>query len=165
MSRDETLGDNIRRLRDAAGLSQAELAERIGKLDVQGIYPQTIAKIEGGTRALKFAEGLALARVLGVRPEALDAPDAAEAEKRSRREAGRWGRAAESEHGAIKEAVWRFLSAQHEVLALAAHARAEGAPYAPFLDAEAAQVGPMTVEEAVNEGTLLFEHNGSAFTK
>lgn len=35
------------------------------------MYPQTITKIEAGSRSLKYREGLAVASVLGVRPEQL----------------------------------------------------------------------------------------------
>lgn len=67
----QSLADNIRRFREAAGLSQAELAEALTREGVAGMYPQTIAKLEGGSRALKFSEGIHMAQVVGVRPEQL----------------------------------------------------------------------------------------------
>lgn len=62
---------NIRRLRELHGMSQADLADALKGRGVPGMHPQTITKIEAGTRALKFTEGLVLAEVLQVRPEEL----------------------------------------------------------------------------------------------
>lgn len=42
---------------------------------IQGIYPQTITKIEAGTRQLKFSEGMALASVLQTSAYNLIRPD------------------------------------------------------------------------------------------
>lgn len=47
---DLKIGANVARMRAARSLSQAELAERIG------VAQQTVAKIEKGTRSLKFME-------------------------------------------------------------------------------------------------------------
>jgi len=66
-----TLGQNIRRIREAAGLSQAQVADAMVEAGVEGFYPQTVLKVEKGTRALKFVEGLELAAVLGVEPRDL----------------------------------------------------------------------------------------------
>ncbi len=52
-------------------MSQAELAERMTAHGLPGFYPQTITKIEAGTRDLKFREGLVMAEILGVDPYAL----------------------------------------------------------------------------------------------
>jgi transcriptional regulator with XRE-family HTH domain len=71
METDETLGRNVRALREAAGLSQARLAEQMTDAGLAGFYPQTITKVEQGSRSLRFAEGLQLARLLGVAPQAL----------------------------------------------------------------------------------------------
>lgn len=68
----ERIGANVRRLREAAGLTQAELATALSEEGGAAFYPQTITKIEAGRRALKFSEGLAIARVLGVTPASLD---------------------------------------------------------------------------------------------
>lgn len=54
--------DRLIAARKAAGLSQAELASRLGR-------PQSfIAKIEIGERRMDVIEFLELARILGVRP-------------------------------------------------------------------------------------------------
>lgn len=47
---DIRIGANVARLRAARSMSQAELADRIG------VAQQTVAKIEKGTRSLKFME-------------------------------------------------------------------------------------------------------------
>jgi len=68
---------NIRRLREAKGLTQASLAAALTDAGLPSVYPQTITKIETGARALGFTEGIAIACALGVAPETL-----AESEKR-----------------------------------------------------------------------------------
>ena len=70
----ETLGQNIRRIREAAGLSQAQVADEMVSRGFEGFYPQTVLKVEKGTRALKFDEGIALAGVLDVDPWGLLIP-------------------------------------------------------------------------------------------
>ena len=64
MASDENIGRNVRGLREALGLSQAQLAERVGGFGLVGIYPSTVAKIENGTRSLKLAEANAFSRAL-----------------------------------------------------------------------------------------------------
>lgn len=55
----------LKRTRDEAGLTQAVVAERLGK-------PQSyVAKTEGGERRLDVVEFVALARALGAEPAAL----------------------------------------------------------------------------------------------
>lgn len=57
--------DLLRRTRDEAGLTQAAVAERLGK-------PQSyVAKTEGGERRLDVVEFVSLARALGAEPSAL----------------------------------------------------------------------------------------------
>ena len=57
--------DLLRRTRDEAGLTQAAVAERLGK-------PQSyVAKTEGGERRLDVVEFVTLARALGADPAAL----------------------------------------------------------------------------------------------
>lgn len=57
--------DLLRRTRDQAGLTQAAVAERLGK-------PQSyVAKTEGGERRLDVVEFVSLARALGAEPSAL----------------------------------------------------------------------------------------------
>ena len=66
-SLDVTAGENIRRLREQLGYSQAELARRVGG----GFRQQTIVKIEKGTRPLRLAEAVAVADALSVTVEDL----------------------------------------------------------------------------------------------
>jgi transcriptional regulator with XRE-family HTH domain len=56
----------IRELREAAQMSQALLASRMAEEGIEGFHPQTIVKLENGTRALKYVEAVALTRVLNV---------------------------------------------------------------------------------------------------
>lgn len=63
---DREIGRNIRRVREDAGISQAELAKRLNDLGATGFYPQTITKIEKGDRALKFSEAVTVAGALNV---------------------------------------------------------------------------------------------------
>lgn len=67
---DATIGRNLRRIREAAGVTQAELAAAMTAADVPGIYPQTIVKIEKGSRVLRYAEAVVAADVLGVTADA-----------------------------------------------------------------------------------------------
>lgn len=53
----------MKRLRAARGLSQAELAERVAKLG-GNLYQQTIAKIESGQRAVRLQEADLIAQAL-----------------------------------------------------------------------------------------------------
>lgn len=60
-------------------MSQAEVAEGMTKDGCAGFYPQTILKVEKGTRSLKFTEADSLARVLKVPMSALLNPGSPEA--------------------------------------------------------------------------------------
>ena len=71
MQDDVTTGKNLAAMRSAAGLSQLELAERVG------VAQQTIAKIEKGTRALKYSEAVLISAALKVPISALAATEAA----------------------------------------------------------------------------------------
>ncbi|MGD1255344.1 helix-turn-helix domain-containing protein [Mycobacterium seoulense] len=64
---DVAIGASVARFRTARGLSQADLAERIG------VAQQTVAKIEKGTRPLKYSEAAKIARVLRISTSALAA--------------------------------------------------------------------------------------------
>jgi len=64
---DATAGENIRRLRGALGMSQAELAGLLGATYRQ----QTVHKVEQGTRPLRLAEAAAIAEVFHVRVDDL----------------------------------------------------------------------------------------------
>jgi len=69
---DELVGANIRQLRTAAGLSQGELASRLG----ESYRQQTLLKIEKGSRPLRLTEAAVLAKVLGTTVDALLNPPA-----------------------------------------------------------------------------------------
>ncbi|MEK8228735.1 helix-turn-helix transcriptional regulator [Oerskovia sp. M15] len=79
-SRDQKIGATIRALREAQGLSQAQVAAALTSAGIDGMYAQTVLKVEKGTRGLKFHEGLELAKVLGVEPGELydDTPSGAD---------------------------------------------------------------------------------------
>ena len=64
---DSLVGANVQRLRVASGLSQTDLADRLGA----GFRQQTILKIEKGTRPLKLSEGVALSKILDIPVEGL----------------------------------------------------------------------------------------------
>lgn len=66
---DEAVARNVKKARERAGLSQAEVAKLLTDAGVPGIHQTTIARIESGSRALKLVEALALGRVLGYRVE------------------------------------------------------------------------------------------------
>lgn len=67
MNEDASIGRNLATLRTAASLSQGDLAERIG------VAQQTIAKIEKGTRPLKYSEAVTICAELTVPIAALSA--------------------------------------------------------------------------------------------
>lgn len=62
---DELVGANIRRYRDALGLSQTDLSERLTRPG-EPFHQQTVQKIEKGTRPLRLSEAARIAEVLGV---------------------------------------------------------------------------------------------------
>ncbi|WP_349319145.1 helix-turn-helix domain-containing protein [Mycolicibacterium canariasense] len=62
---DARIGKNLAALRVSAGLSQGELAEQIG------VAQQTVAKMEKGTRPLKYAEAVAISERLSIPLSAL----------------------------------------------------------------------------------------------
>jgi transcriptional regulator with XRE-family HTH domain len=71
---DALVGRNVRRLRDAQGLTQADVAERLVE---QGLpfRQQTIVKIEKGQRPLRQREARAIASALDVLVDDLDAEE------------------------------------------------------------------------------------------
>lgn len=71
MNAEQAIGSRIRAFREGVGMSQADLAAGLSDLGLPGFYPQTIVKIEQGKRALKFTEGLAMARLLRIEPDLL----------------------------------------------------------------------------------------------
>lgn len=66
------MGERLRRLREAAGLTQAELAGRAG------VSRQLVGAVEGGRQLPRVDAGLGLARALHISVESLFAPGAAE---------------------------------------------------------------------------------------
>lgn len=81
MTNDAVVGAHVRLLREARGMSQAAIAEAMASRGFEGFYPQTVLKIEKGTRSLKFVEGVVLADVLGVGPaELFELPERTEAD-------------------------------------------------------------------------------------
>jgi transcriptional regulator with XRE-family HTH domain len=69
------IGASVARYRVARGLSQAQLAQAIG------VHQQTIAKIEKGTRPLRFSEATSIAGVLQVNVSVFnERPERAQAE-------------------------------------------------------------------------------------
>lgn len=56
------------------GLSQADLAREMTDAGVDGFYPQTVLKVEKGTRSLKLVEGIFMAKLLGVTADELFEP-------------------------------------------------------------------------------------------
>jgi transcriptional regulator with XRE-family HTH domain len=74
-TRDNQVGSNVKRIREALGMSQAEVAEEMTQEGCPGFYPQTILKVEKGTRSLKLTEADTLARVLKVQVSELVDPE------------------------------------------------------------------------------------------
>jgi transcriptional regulator with XRE-family HTH domain len=66
----EHFGPRLRELREAAGLTQVELAGRAG------IHPQALVKLEAGNRVPSWDSVLALAEALGVSCDAFTAAPA-----------------------------------------------------------------------------------------
>lgn len=71
MEDDAAIGKNLADLRVARGLSQGDLAIKIG------VAQQTIAKVEKGTRALKYVEAILICAALKVPISALAARNVA----------------------------------------------------------------------------------------
>ncbi|WP_369045161.1 helix-turn-helix domain-containing protein [Sinomonas sp. P10A9] len=113
--KDTTLGQNLRRFREALGMSQTELADALTQAGVPGMHKTTIAKVEAGTRTLKFSEGLAAARALRIRAEEL-AVDDPEAELPVIAE--RAFRNADQAYRAAMEALVEYVKRRHEALDL-----------------------------------------------
>jgi transcriptional regulator with XRE-family HTH domain len=62
---DWNVGTNIRHLRIVNDIEQQTLAK------LADINVSQLSRIEAGTRSLKFKEGMAIAKILNVRPERL----------------------------------------------------------------------------------------------
>lgn len=70
---------NLLRMREVRGWSQSELARRLGDAGIPGIHQTTIARIEAGTRPIRLAEAVALARIFELRVDDLVESDDASA--------------------------------------------------------------------------------------
>lgn len=68
--------DELRRHREASGISQSELAAKVRGHGLDYFSQTTVSRIEKGTRPPRIAEGEAIARVFGVGLEQLLAGDA-----------------------------------------------------------------------------------------
>lgn len=77
---DVKVGKNVRACREAAGMSQTDLAEALSRATGEPMYQQTVLKIEKGTRPLKFAEAQHIANVFKVPVTALTEQSAPEAD-------------------------------------------------------------------------------------
>jgi transcriptional regulator with XRE-family HTH domain len=82
LAKRSTFGPKLRELREAARLTQAELAERAG------LHPQGVVKLERGEREPAWGTVLALAAALGVSVEAFTRPPAARPRPRRGRPPG-----------------------------------------------------------------------------
>lgn len=69
----ERFAANVRRLREAAGLSQGEVARRMAGRDWP-YYQQTVARVEDGRRKPGIGEAQALASILGATVEQMTLP-------------------------------------------------------------------------------------------
>lgn len=74
----KTFGENLRRIRDQLGLSQEEVAERVG------ISNKYLSELENGKRSVRLIWAFRLARALGKNLDDLIEASAAEAERRYR---------------------------------------------------------------------------------
>jgi transcriptional regulator with XRE-family HTH domain len=63
--------ERVRQERESRKWSQADLAKLLSDKGIKGIYPTTIAKIEGGERAVRIDEAAALAELFDVSLDAL----------------------------------------------------------------------------------------------
>ncbi|WP_402843721.1 helix-turn-helix domain-containing protein [Microbacterium sp. GXS0129] len=63
---DQNIGRNMRAQREQLGISQSELARQLTDIGIAGMHQTTIARIESGSRSLRAAEAIAVARVLNV---------------------------------------------------------------------------------------------------
>lgn len=62
---DDWFAENMREWREARGISQAELAQRLTGLGHAGIHQTTIARMERGNRVVRLSEAESIAKILG----------------------------------------------------------------------------------------------------
>jgi len=73
---EQVIGENVKRLREQKGMSQAEMGETVGMLLGTKWVPQTVSAAERGKRQFIAAEMVVLADVLGCRIQYLfESPD------------------------------------------------------------------------------------------
>jgi transcriptional regulator with XRE-family HTH domain len=86
---DKRVGSNVRRLREAAGITQVELAQAMTERGWQW-HQSTVARVESGRQSVRFAEAEDLVQILGTTLERLtraasEGPEVAAIEESSRR--------------------------------------------------------------------------------
>jgi len=68
---DQNVAGNVRRLREQAGLKQADLVAQLRDNGLEDWHPTTLSRTESGERPIRLAEAHVLARVLGTSVEEL----------------------------------------------------------------------------------------------
>lgn len=151
----ERLGENVRAIREARGLSQDDLAREMTDRGWQ-YYQSTVYKIEHGERKVSFGEAADLAAILGTSLDRFA-----------------WTGAEANEQAMVNDAVatlrgrWEEAAGAASAL-LAARARAErilamsaGSKYQRVRDActeLAADLGGYDLDSAIGEGIARHEH-------
>jgi transcriptional regulator with XRE-family HTH domain len=146
---DKRLGNNLRRLRDEADMTQAELAQAMIERGWQW-HQSTVARVESGRQSVRFSEAEALAKILGIALDRLtwagpEGPEAAAIDQAGRR----LRRAFERTSGAIR---MHALELDHAQWMLARH---RNSPYGRVRDAcEELQeaIKTYTFDKAVDDG-------------
>lgn len=155
---DETVAANLRRHREARGLSQAELAARMSDLGWR-YHPQTVHKNENGLRKITIGEGQVLASILGVHLERLSWPEGEEAMirlgelaiSRIRQAADEVANAVASLHGAQAGAEGTIRSLRAD------NSRDPSENVSVTLEALEMELAEATLENAVDKGDARWE--------
>ena len=151
---DQNIAANLRTYREAGGISQEELAQRMADLGF-GFSQATIWKIERGQRPVRASELIALADSLGVMAATslTRQPDAA----RHQVELDQANRKAQHAYQALKQAAADYLDAQVELVVMARLAQDAGLAvtemHTSWLDTPP--------EEAVIEARVEAEHEAA----
>jgi transcriptional regulator with XRE-family HTH domain len=106
---DDRVGVNLRAYRDAAGLSQEELAQRMAERGF-GFSQATVWKIESGNRPIKISEAVALADALDLR--AWDSLTQDPTRAWHQIQLGHWHRAAAAAYEQLKTAATAYIDTQ-----------------------------------------------------
>lgn len=120
---DERVGVNLRAYREAAGLSQEELAQRMVERGF-GFSQATVWKIESGHRPIKISEAVALADALQLRGWNSLTQDPTQA--RHQVQLQQWHHAAYAAFGEIKRAAAGYIEAQLNLTMAVREARDDG---------------------------------------